>query len=530
VGAARATGLAAARGELIAWCDDDDAWTPLHLRTLLDALRANPDVALVYGDAIWRDGGSTPVDDETAREPPLRLPEFAAASRIHASDALHRAEASRDVGGFDPSLRAYEDIDLWLRMDEAHLLQHVAAETAIHDRHPGQITAIDHPAERERLLRFHQIARPCREGAVPRHAIDPFDPATWRPPRRELRWRSPLNAYQSFGLAGRQLLLAAARVGIDVALAEAPPRDNPALRRFPVDARGRGRGRIGFDYDYWHRAEPLSAELLVTMTIREGTFVPKARVNAINQSAALLYVPCRQNVAAFRAAGVRVPTKVLPYGVDPARFPYLERARDAVAPFTFGAFGALSARKGIDVLARAFHAEFAPAEPVRLLLKSVEPLPFALAADPRIQVATGFWRHAALLELLRSFDAFALPSRAEGFGLCGLEAMATGLPTIATAWSGPADYLDPADSLPLRYRLVDAAATEANGVRYFGEWAEPDIDHLRTLLRWLYEHRTDAARMGAMASARAHRDWTWDRAALRLRDDLDLLARGVSPA
>jgi len=152
------------------------------------------------------------------------------------------------------------------------------------------------------------------------------------------------------------------------------------------------------------------------------------------------------------------------------------------------------------------------------------------AGDSRIRVLTGFWADDALLKLLREFDAFVLPSRAEGFGLCGLEAMATGLPTIATDWSGPADYLDPADSLPLRYRLVDAAATEANGVRYFGEWAEPDVEHLRSQLRWLYEHREDATRMGSLASARVHRDWTWDLVGDQIRDDLDLLASGISPA
>src|SRR5581483_11549090 len=269
-------------------------------------------------------------------------------------------------------------------------------------------------------------------------------------------------------------------------------RDDRELRRFPV--RREGGGRIGFSYDYWHPPDPLPADLLVVATMREGTLVPKARVNAINQTAALLYVPCRQNAAAFRDSGVRVPIKVLPYGVDPARFPSLERPRDGSEPFTFGAFGALSARKGIDALATAFQAEFGPAEPVRLVLKSIDPLPFALAADPRIRVVAGFWPHADLLALLRSFDAFVLPSRAEGFGLCGLEAMATGLPTIATDWSGPADYLDPADSIPLQLRLVDARATEANGVRHFGQWAEPDIDHLRTLLRWLYDHPSEAAR------------------------------------
>jgi hypothetical protein len=67
-------------------------------------------------------------------------------------------------------------------------------------------------------------------------------------------------------------------------------------------------------------------------------------------------------------------------------------------------------------------------------------------------------------------------------------------------------------------------------VRYFGQWAEPDVEHLRSLLRWLYEHRDDAARMGMLASARVHCAWTWDRAAEQLRNDLDTLANGLSPA
>jgi glycosyltransferase involved in cell wall biosynthesis len=521
VGAARAAGLAAARGELVAYCDDDDEWTAAHLRVLLEALCARPHTALVHGEPVWRDGPAA------AAAPPVRVPELAAASRIHASDVLHRAAAARDVGGFDPSLRAYEDIDLWLRMGEAHHLCGLPVPVTVHHQHPGQITAIDHPDQRARLRRFHQRPRPCRDDA-PARATQPFDAATWRPPRRELAWQSPLNAYQSFGLVGRQLLLAAARAGIAVTLASPPPRDDPELRHLPVSEYRSG--QIAFNYDYWHRPNPLPADLLVVATVREGTLVPKARINAINQTAALLYVPCRQNAASFRDCGVRVPLKVLPHGVDPARFPTLERARTGVEPFTFGTCGALSPRKGIDVLVRAFQEEFAPAEPVRLVLKSVDALSFVPPADARIRVITGFSTHEDLLALLRELDAFVLPSRAEGFGLCGLEAMATGLPLIATAWSGPADYLDPADSLPLAYRLVDAAATEANGVRHFGQWAEPEVGHLRSLMRWLYEHRDEAARMGLRAAARVHRDWTWDRAAAQLRDDLDLLAGGVSPA
>ncbi len=528
VGAARAAGLAAARGALIAYCDDGDEWLPDHLRVLLDALRAQPEVSLVYSDPVWRDPSVVKGDPDSAIELRVGDGDGIVVDRIHASNVLHRAEAARDVGGFDPSMRVYADIDLWLRMDEAHLLRHVPVAVTIRDRRSDTVSPGLQTEERGRLLALHQRRRPCRDHLPVLRVAVPFAPATWQPPRRELHWQSPLNPYQSFGLVGRQLLAAVERAGIDVTLASPPPRDEQIWRRLAVNQAGGG--RIGLSYDYWHRPDPLPAELLVIATMREGTFVPKARVNAINQTATLLYVPCRQNREAFADSGVRVPISVLPYGVDAARFPYLERTRTGAEPFTFGAFGVLSPRKGADVLVRAFREEFSPAEPVQLLLKSVDPLPFVPAYDRRIRVVTGFWGNDALLELLRELDAFVLPSRAEGFGLCGLEAMATGLPTIATNWSGPADYLDLADSLPLRCCLVDAAATEANGVRYFGEWAEPDVAHLRSLLRWLYEHRAEAASMGKAASARVHREWTWDRVAAQLRHDLDLLASGVSPA
>jgi hypothetical protein len=42
------------------------------------------------------------------------------------------------------------------------------------------------------------------------------------------------------------------------------------------------------------------------------------------------------------------------------------------------------------------------------------------------------------------------------------------LPVIATDWSGPADYLDPADSLPLDYRLIDAPGQVNPYVRFDG--------------------------------------------------------------
>jgi hypothetical protein len=284
-----------------------------------------------------------------------------------------------------------------------------------------------------------------------------------------------------------------------------------------------GWSQVGFYYHYWVQPSVLPCARIVNYSMWESTTVPREHVEEINRSVALQYVPCRQNVESFRESGLRVPIKVLHHGVDAACFPFLERPRRE--RFTFGSFGDLSPRKGIDVLVRAFREEFGTSEPVRLLLKSSAPAPEYAGDDRRISVISGFLKPEALLAFLQELDAFVLPSRGEGFGLCGLEAMATGLPLIATAWSGPAEYLDPEDSFPLSFRLVEAGGVASNHVRYHGLWAEPDREHLRQLLRWLFEHREESAERGKKAASRVREHWGWDRVARQVREDLDLIAQ-----
>ena len=197
-----------------------------------------------------------------------------------------------------------------------------------------------------RLSRVDRRAPPTRQPG-PAAAASPlrFDPATWQSGQRQLVWHTPLNAYQSFGLVGRQLLLAAEHVGIDVRIAIPHARNAfPEFARFfkPLD----GAGRIGFRYEYQPLSTPLPAALTVIYTLVETTFVPRERVEAINRTATLLYVPCRQNLESFRESGVGVPVKVLHHGIDPASFPLLARPRTRAEPFTFGCFGDLSRARG----------------------------------------------------------------------------------------------------------------------------------------------------------------------------------------
>jgi glycosyltransferase involved in cell wall biosynthesis len=525
IGSARAIGLGAVRSEFTAYCDDDDVWEPDHLSTLLGYLFANPEVALAYGDS-WTLRAGLPLEAASAIAFDSTL--LADYPYISASDAVHRTDVARAAGGFDAARTAFEDWDLWLRMSLVGTLRHVPAVVGKRSWDERCLLAGDHWQEWDAVHRAHQdrlrLAGPAvRHGVLgprARPAPAPFDARTWTSQRRTLSWYSSLRPNEGYGSVGRQLLLALELQGVEITMAATRNQPPAGFERFyrPDD----GSDRLAFYYHYWVEPSALGCQRVVNYSMWESTQVPPAQVAEINRAVALQYVPCQQNVESFRACGVTVPIKVLHHGVDAARFPCL--ARDRRDHFTFGTFGDLSPRKGIDVLIRAFSDEFAAGEPVQLLLKGSSPASQYAARDPRIHLTAGFLDQSELLEFLRRMDVFVLPSRGEGFGLCGLEAMATGLPLIATAWSGPVEYLDPADSFPLAYRLTEAGGAASNHVRYHGLWAEPDVEHLRYLMRWLFEHPEEARKRGRLAAARVCTGWGWDRPARQIRRDLDEFA------
>ncbi|MBI4870255.1 MAG: glycosyltransferase [Candidatus Riflebacteria bacterium] len=522
VGLARAAGLEAARGSFVAYCDDDDTWAPEHLSTLASFLQDHPPVDLVYADSEWLVGDKAP---HVAFSFDYEETTLAGKNYIFASDVMHRAAAARAVGSFDPTLELHEDWDLWLRMTALRPPHHLSTALGTHRWHAGCASNTKRLEQWQRVYDAHQKRlAPAGAGQRP-----PFDRATWQPGRRELIWHSAFAAETGHGSLARSLLRQLESEGIDLVMS---PRvsglDYPAELERPMRPWD-GWGKLGFYYHRELRPTRMRCEKLVNYSMWESTRVPPSHVEEINAAASLQYVACRQNAEAFRDCGVRVPIKLLHPGVDAQRFPVLERHH--TGGFTFGSVGDLICRKGVDVLIRAFLEEFSPREPVRLLLKTLAGTGGLPLGDPRIVVTGARWDHERLLEYLGELDAFVLPSRGEGFGLCGLEAMATGLPLIATNWSGPTEYLDEGDSFPLAYRLADPQKNplhlrETNWMRFHGLWAEPDHEHLRHLMRWLYEHPAEAATKGLHAAQRVRESFTWARAARQVVADLTELAEG----
>lgn len=127
-----------------------------------------------------------------------------------------------------------------------------------------------------------------------------------------------------------------------------------------------------------------------------------------------------------------------------------------------------------------------------------------VADDPDIIVIDQVLSRADTLSLLRNCDAVVSLHRCEGLGLVVAEAMALGLPVIATDYAATAELLTEETGYPVDFRLVAVRPGEypmSAGQR----WADADTDHAAWLMQRLMQRPEDAARRTAAAAARLER-------------------------
>lgn len=141
------------------------------------------------------------------------------------------------------------------------------------------------------------------------------------------------------------------------------------------------------------------------------------------------------------ARGFVGPVEIIPNGVDVQHFSGTPAAHEGVVLITTSR---LVHKNAIDDCIRAL-ALLPPMIRFQILGTGVEEAPLKKLADKlgvsgRV-VFMGHVDHAQLPERLHAADIFIRPSRSEGMGNSFLEAMAAGLPVVATQEGGIADFL-----------------------------------------------------------------------------------------
>lgn len=287
----------------------------------------------------------------------------------------------------------------------------------------------------------------------------------------------------------------------------------------------------------------------VQWAIFEADVLPIEYIDHLKRHARAVWVPSQWGRDVLIRCGLDPQCiDVVPEGVNPAGFhPFLRprRAREA-QPFHFLAVGKFEERKAYRPLLESFRTAFDNDPSVQLILKAdyfiradqarteLETLVAGLGLT-NVKFAWGRFQPDQLLALYTDADAFVFPSRAEGWGLPLIEAIASGLPVIATVYSGHSEFLRPIRGLisPVEFDLEPIQDEEY--LRYWpglaarqARWAAPRVESMVQLLREEVQARSVRQAAALEASRVVRQRFTW-RAAVDLAYER-LLERGLYTA
>lgn len=237
---------------------------------------------------------------------------------------------------------------------------------------------------------------------------------------------------------------------------------------------------------------------LMFLSWEESTY-PKEWVNEINANlhGVLAITQFVKNV--LIKSGVKVPIQVIPLGVNQDWFKntpatYKLKTRKQIK-FYHNSTG--KKRKGVDLLIKAYFELFTNQDDVCLVIKTTPQVEnqflqlidqYKSKTSPEIELIVNDLSDEEMASLQSQVSASIYPSRAEGFGIPALESMLLEKPVIVTNYGGFTDFCDNNNSYLINCNVqnIDPAEILTPGAK----WAEPDFDHLKTLIKKVYKALT----------------------------------------
>jgi glycosyltransferase involved in cell wall biosynthesis len=125
---ARNTGISNSTGDCIGFCDSDDIWLPEKLDIQVEALKRNPEIDVVHGDALIIDGAGVPTggkfssiySTEKRNKDGFIFNDLVRTNYISTSTVLFKRACIESAGLFPENIKWLEDWMYMLRLAEKH--------------------------------------------------------------------------------------------------------------------------------------------------------------------------------------------------------------------------------------------------------------------------------------------------------------------------------------------------------------------------------------------------------------------------